>query len=282
VSGLRGEEGNPVLQTTAPISPGSSGGGLFDDRGQLLGITSFGVVNRQRTSQNLNFAVPAEWIAEVPERAKALIAKRAERAVAAGSSTDARGAAIPGLPATGASWKYSYTERQYSTKRFFTIRVSSVEGRDVRETFQVENGMESSASIDTSSVRFAARRLTNDYSLVELAPYFLASDGVKTFPRPGSYPGITPWTVEPIQVQSDNVLVPAGSYKATRVDVKGTLPAHGTTQMTISAIHVPARFEYTAWYAPEIGRYVMVRHQTYNVYNTLIGDEVVELLEFKK
>ncbi len=44
------------LQTTAPISPGSSGGGLFDARGNLLGVTAFTAKN----GQNINFAIPAE------------------------------------------------------------------------------------------------------------------------------------------------------------------------------------------------------------------------------
>lgn len=45
-----------VIQTSAPISQGSSGGGLFDARGHLLGITTF----FYKAGQNLNFAVAAE------------------------------------------------------------------------------------------------------------------------------------------------------------------------------------------------------------------------------
>lgn len=42
LSGLRiDDRGSKIIQTSAQISPGSSGGGLFDDRGQLIGITSF-------------------------------------------------------------------------------------------------------------------------------------------------------------------------------------------------------------------------------------------------
>jgi serine protease Do len=44
------------LQTTAPISPGSSGGGLFDGRGNLIGVTTFTL----KGAQNINFAIPAE------------------------------------------------------------------------------------------------------------------------------------------------------------------------------------------------------------------------------
>lgn len=56
LSGKRMLRGNRYLQTTAAISPGSSGGGLFDARGNLLGITSFTMAK----SQSLNFAIPAE------------------------------------------------------------------------------------------------------------------------------------------------------------------------------------------------------------------------------
>lgn len=48
-----GEREITLLQTTAPISPGSSGGPLFNDRGEVIGIVSFSF----RESQNLNFAV---------------------------------------------------------------------------------------------------------------------------------------------------------------------------------------------------------------------------------
>lgn len=73
VSGLRrSEDGSlELIQTTAPISPGSSGGGLFDGSGRLIGITTSG----KRDAQNLNFAVPASWIAELPERGKAALAR---------------------------------------------------------------------------------------------------------------------------------------------------------------------------------------------------------------
>ncbi|WP_158596098.1 serine protease [Oleomonas cavernae] len=56
VSAKRRHEGQQYVQTSAPISPGSSGGGLFDSKGNLLGITTFML----RDTQNLNFAIAAE------------------------------------------------------------------------------------------------------------------------------------------------------------------------------------------------------------------------------
>jgi len=61
ISQLWEVEGRPVIQTSAPISPGSSGGGLFDAEARLVGITTR--MSRE-DSQNLNFAMPVDWIAD--------------------------------------------------------------------------------------------------------------------------------------------------------------------------------------------------------------------------
>jgi hypothetical protein len=64
VSALRKVDEGTVIQTTAPISPGSSGGGLFDMAGHLVGIMTF----QHRYGQNLNFALPADWIGRMRAR----------------------------------------------------------------------------------------------------------------------------------------------------------------------------------------------------------------------
>jgi serine protease Do len=56
LSAKRALSGSHLIQTTAPISPGSSGGGLFDAYGNLVGITTFLLKN----SENLNFAIAAQ------------------------------------------------------------------------------------------------------------------------------------------------------------------------------------------------------------------------------
>jgi hypothetical protein len=60
LSGRREASGRSFVQTTAPISPGSSGGGLFDAQGNLVGITTLVVVGAERLNQALNFAIPAD------------------------------------------------------------------------------------------------------------------------------------------------------------------------------------------------------------------------------
>jgi S1-C subfamily serine protease len=76
ISSLRPRARSFVIQTSAAMSPGSSGGGLFDEEGRLVGIAAY----QYARGQNLNFAVPASWIAEVPERARARWARSAPEA----------------------------------------------------------------------------------------------------------------------------------------------------------------------------------------------------------
>lgn len=61
VSGLRVLNGANMIQTTAPVSGGSSGGGLFDARGKLVGI----VTCFMERGQNLNFAMPVGQAAKL-------------------------------------------------------------------------------------------------------------------------------------------------------------------------------------------------------------------------
>jgi tetratricopeptide (TPR) repeat protein len=64
ISGIRHFPNGDYIQFTAPISPGSEGGALVDDQGQLLGIVDY----RRRDGQNVNFASFAKWIDEVEKR----------------------------------------------------------------------------------------------------------------------------------------------------------------------------------------------------------------------
>jgi len=56
ISGFRTIDQKKYIQTTAAISPGSSGGGLFNSSGQLIGITTMFL----KDGQNINFAIPFE------------------------------------------------------------------------------------------------------------------------------------------------------------------------------------------------------------------------------
>lgn len=63
VSGLRNFNGVKLIQTSAAISKGNSGGGLFDGNGSLIGITTFKI----KDGENLNFAIDAKYVQIVGE-----------------------------------------------------------------------------------------------------------------------------------------------------------------------------------------------------------------------
>jgi hypothetical protein len=86
VSALRHGDGGRLtaIQTSAAISRGSSGGGLFDAQGRLLGITTAFIGGN---AQNLNLALPVSMVRDLPERhAAAQAAKLAPANVAAAST----------------------------------------------------------------------------------------------------------------------------------------------------------------------------------------------------
>jgi len=55
LSAIRTDFKTPLFQITAPISPGSSGGPVINERGEVLGVATASI----REGQALNFAVPA-------------------------------------------------------------------------------------------------------------------------------------------------------------------------------------------------------------------------------
>jgi tetratricopeptide (TPR) repeat protein len=68
ISNFRDDKlGRRWLQSDAPVSPGSSGGGLFDDRGNLIGVTSSIIPNNVIT-----FAAQTNVIPDVIELSKSL------------------------------------------------------------------------------------------------------------------------------------------------------------------------------------------------------------------
>lgn len=68
ISSIRDFDGHNIIQITAPISPGSSGGPLINAVGEVIGIAfaSF------KAGQNLNFAIPIKYLHKLLENTKPL------------------------------------------------------------------------------------------------------------------------------------------------------------------------------------------------------------------
>lgn len=56
-----GTSGTTLLQTDAAVSPGNSGGPLVNERGDVVGV----IVSQIRDAQNLNFAIPINYVREL-------------------------------------------------------------------------------------------------------------------------------------------------------------------------------------------------------------------------
>lgn len=126
LSGLRGGDGEArLLQTTAAIAPGSSGGGLFDSDGRLLGITTFAA----RDGGNLNFAMPAEFLAELPARAQAQLAARANEPE--GAARRRVGVALAEPLRAGDALEYVRTDRLTGNRTPVIYRVDRVQGDEL-------------------------------------------------------------------------------------------------------------------------------------------------------
>jgi S1-C subfamily serine protease len=61
ISAVRNWRDGRLLQMSAAVSPGSSGGPVLNARGEVIGVTTMSLT----TGQNLNFAVPVEYVVAV-------------------------------------------------------------------------------------------------------------------------------------------------------------------------------------------------------------------------
>jgi S1-C subfamily serine protease len=103
LSSIRRNERHQIvlLQTSAAISRGSSGGGLFDEDGVLIGLTTIGSTG---DAQNLNFAIPVDWVRQLPERhARLLAAQAGKGAPAASAAPSPDTLPLPTRPAAASS-----------------------------------------------------------------------------------------------------------------------------------------------------------------------------------
>ena len=280
ISGVRAEDPRvPPVQTSAPISPGSSGGGLFDDQGRLIGITTLSVIGRARIAQNLNFAVPAGWAAEVPERAKEQLAKaHATREARSGGAT----------LAAGVLWASTFRDRLFSNRqREFVVRTTLVDRSSVTEIVSSGNQQRTFLT-NTAEIRFQRRRIDGE-DVIELAPYLLTRVPTPTMPladSPRTYPGsgtAQDWRVRVLAVAHEEVSVPAGRFEAYRIQLAGENDQQrfGRGSYNPNMDYVPQRFEYEVWYAPAIGRYVQIHHKTFNRSGKDVSDEWVQLTKFQ-
>lgn len=302
VSGLRGElpglpldqGGSNIIQTTAPISPGSSGGGLFDAEGRLIGITTA----HRRDSQNINIALPVDWIAEVPGRAAAALEKRkAPTQLAAAAPGGAAAGAIPGYPVAGTVWVYRHRDVAYSGRSTdVTVRAERVDRESVDESvfIQGRDATPLRRTVNTKEMRFLVYPMGGDATLLEVAPYLVAAsegNAPAELGSPFGYPlsgiafaGDAKSLAYKTRMRAgdwEEVTVPAGTYRALRYEVSGTREGQTSTGGSPLNRSAVTRFKVDVWYAPDIGRIVKLQHKAWTFAAAPFNDDAVELLEYR-
>jgi hypothetical protein len=263
---------NERVQTSVPAARGLLGAGLFDEDARLVGI----VTASAKDAPNAAFALPADWLAEVPARGAATLAKRAAPAAAASGGA-------PGMPAPGATWRYQYVDHKYQrTLQQFTVQATKAAGTTVEDSLAASGLDAQVATFQGPEAGFLQRRLAAGQSLLELSPYLLAANkdaAHSGFGKPKGYPNsylLVDWSVAVSAPDWETITVQAGTYKALRVTVKGQRSISDVARRWVE----PSLFEYVIWYVPEIGRYARIRHKAETASGP-VADEAIELLEYK-
>jgi serine protease Do len=253
LSGLRRDDSGQLMfvQTTAPISAGSSGGGLFDAEGRLIGITTF----IRRESQNINLAVPANRVAELPERGRALLEQRtaapAVRSTEAAPGPSAGAEVLTAQRRPGDWFEYVITDQQTKLKSVVNLKVDRVEGGRV-----IFNG---GARVEDPAGQV---QTATSAALVELdmvtppggwAPGGQVMSGVRPLKLKVSASGQSqPSTYDLTAVASpeQTLHVGGGEYSAVRIDLRGW---HGRV---FGNFFISVPYRATVWYAPALNRVV--------------------------
>ena len=236
-----------ALQISVPISPGSSGGGLFDAQGRLIGITSAGL----RDAQNLNFALPADWIAEVPARAQAALMAR-QTAKTAGP------AARP--PAVERVFVYRLHDRLTGVQRPAILRgdTGTTKAQDAQDAGEFSTGMPPGGWITTDPEVGSSWRLD----------YTVQRTGIAV-------------TMQLRARAADTTVLRVGEREYTTVRVNFS----GYTRRRLPSMDASGTYTATAWYAPELKRVVrfqvdMPLRQGSSSYARV--DELLELVDIRE
>ena len=266
LSGIRRNEQDQIeaLQITVPISPGSSGGGLFDAQGRLVGITTMIL----RNAQNVNFAVPSSWIAEVPERAQAALAAKAATAANVGASTSAQT-----TPQGDRVFEYRLRERQTGVSQPVVFRLDRVEGE--RRIFNQGERIE---RLD-GGVESVDKPVSGEFDLA-MPP----GGWVSGTPEPGSA-----WRLDYTVRRNDLVIrmelraravdtttltVGSRQIETVRVNYSGF-----THRVTGGHMINSSTYEASAWFSPTLARMVRFDARTRNQHIRI--DETLELIDIR-
>ncbi|MEQ1882118.1 MAG: trypsin-like peptidase domain-containing protein [Burkholderiales bacterium] len=287
VSGLREQTGEAgrLVQTDAAISPGSSGGGLFDAQGRLVGVTTLTF----RDSQNLNFAIPAEWIAELPARnrdrlpdARSADGSSVPAPVASGSEP------LPEwMPRVGDRAKYRFgfgkVPRHIGS---MMVEIAGVTENRVTERLTIDNTRTWSTTrevdVGFDPTRFVPRvELPGGYQLLEISPYAAPSELFETGKQWPDVQAQIGFGVDGVQIVKfkvkvagrEKVVVPAGTFDTWKIEAVGIAESPATRgTIKLKTIH---------WISANAKRTVKIRLEQIWSWSSISSYETYELTGYE-
>jgi hypothetical protein len=187
-----------------------------------------------------------------------------------------------GLPRAGDSWQYHYRSMWKNVEpRTYAHQVTAASAREVRETmsFAANGGTTSDTKVFSADSRFVEWR-GQGYYVVEFNPFLQALGELqpgmawKSLATPVEDPFFGDWYTQGRVVGWETVMVPAGTFKALRVEINSNRNA------SANAVSEPARVLYVAWYAPEAKRTVRHVRSVFTTSGNKIAEDTYELTQF--
>jgi beta-lactam-binding protein with PASTA domain len=191
-------------------------------------------------------------------------------------------AADPAMPHAGDTWRYRYTSAWPNIPRKVMVhRVLDATRSQIRESVSAEGGGEPDVKVFSPGVEIVTRTV-GGVTLDEFAPFLQAfSDPEQGWRKTGIPPPrgaqfSSGWSITARYVIDETVSVPAGNFKATRIDVRGRLLGAPPT-----AAQQVESFEYRVWYAPEVKRVVKYERDSFSQSNAPLDRDRYELLDYR-
>jgi hypothetical protein len=285
VSGLRemkGEKGK-MIQIDAAVSAGSVGGGVFDTDAHLIGVITGGM----KDAQNLNFAIPTEWIKDLPVRNRDRLADATDSGEARnnGTSTPAGLKNEPWLPRAGDRWTYALTNGKRKLRNVY-VQVAESSGNTIREHVTVEGfkTFRTDRSVvvgEFDPVRFQdVLTLPGGYNMAEIAPYLPPSVALRQGQRWEAVSAEFSFSINKNStvlfrvevIGRETVRVPAGEFNTWKIQAIGDGPLWQSNRFKIIC---------TYWYSPDVLRSVKMSVVYDTDLKTAQSQDVYELIAFE-
>lgn len=208
-----------------------------------------------------------------------------EIATAPSTAVPPAAAALPaGFPHVGDRWEYNFRSMWKTIEpRTFVHQVTAVSDREVRETMSsVDKGARTSDSKSfAAESRFVEWR-GQGYYFVEFNPFLQAFGELqpgttwKALVTPIEDPFFSNWYSQGRVVRWESVSVPAGNFRALRVELDSTRPSSANS----AAQAAPARIRYVIWYSPEAKRTVKHVRTAFRTDGTQVAEDTYELVKY--